>query len=110
MFTNAAEMGHGIAVVAELTEIGAGIAVSNEAAEIGGASEPVSTEYLETLVRRRLGTRIRGLRVIVNQDGIVLQGVVYTYHAKQLAQHAALDMIELPLLANQIEVRQCPAA
>jgi hypothetical protein len=70
-----------------------------------GVSEPVSAECLEIFVQRRLGTRIRGLRVIMHDDGIVLQGVVSTYHAKQLAQHAAMDRIDLPILANEIEVR-----
>jgi hypothetical protein len=84
--------------------VAATMLVSAGTAEIG-ASVPVSAEFLETLVQRRLGTRIRGLRVIVHEDGIMLQGVVSTYHAKQLAQHAAMDLTDLPILANDIEVR-----
>jgi hypothetical protein len=59
---------------------------------------------LESLVQRRLGARIRKLRVIVRHDGVILQGLASTYYAKQLAQHAAMDLAELPIVANEIEV------
>ena len=59
---------------------------------------------LETLVQRRLGARVRKLRVIIQHNGVVLQGLASTYYAKQLAQHAAMDLADLPILANEIEV------
>ncbi len=59
---------------------------------------------LETLVQRRLGARVRKLRVIVRHDGVILQGLASTYYAKQLAQHAAMDLADLPIVANEIEV------
>jgi hypothetical protein len=62
-------------------------------------------EHLELLVQRRLGSRVRDLRVVVRHDGVILQGRAATYHAKQLAQHAAMELGELPILANDIEVR-----
>jgi hypothetical protein len=34
-----------------------------------------------------------------------LQGRASTYHAKQLAQHATMELVQLPILANDIEVR-----
>lgn len=61
-------------------------------------------ERLQSHVQRRLGSRIRDLRVIVRQDGLILQGRTTTYHAKQLAQHAAMELAALPILANNIEV------
>jgi hypothetical protein len=61
-------------------------------------------QHLELQVQRRLGSRIRDLRVIVRQDGVILQGRSSTYHAKQLAQHAAMELAGLPILANDIEV------
>ncbi len=72
-----------------------------------GIAEPVLApgEQLELLVQRRLGSRIRDLRVLVRQDGVILQGHAGTYHAKQLAQHAAMELSDLPILANDIEVR-----
>ena len=63
-----------------------------------------SSEQLELLVQRRLGSRVRDLRVQIRQDGIILQGRAGTYHAKQLAQHAAMELTNLPILANDIEV------
>jgi hypothetical protein len=65
---------------------------------------PTEEERLETMLIRRLGNRIRDLRVILLQDGMILQGRTATYHAKQLAQHAAMEMADCPILANDIEV------
>jgi hypothetical protein len=61
-------------------------------------------ERLEALMQRRLGNRIRGLRVELQTDGVILHGRTATYHAKQLAQHAAMELGNLPILANDIEV------
>jgi hypothetical protein len=65
----------------------------------------MSGENLETLLSRRLGNRIRDLRVLVMPEGILLQGRTSTYHAKQLAQHAAMELADLPIVGNDIEVR-----
>lgn len=62
-------------------------------------------ESLEALMQRRLGGRVRDLRILVRGRGIILQGRASTYHAKQLAQHAAMELGGLPILANDIEVR-----
>lgn len=62
-------------------------------------------ESLEALMRRRLGSRVRELEVGVRDRGLVLKGWSTTYHAKQLAQHAAMELSGLPILANEIEVR-----
>jgi hypothetical protein len=62
-------------------------------------------EHLEALLQRRLGNRVRDLRVQLRSAGVVLQGRAATYHAKQLAQHAAMELIGVPILANDIEVR-----
>ncbi len=61
-------------------------------------------ERLENALQMRLGNRIRDLRVLFLGNGIVLQGRAATYHAKQLAQHAAMDVSRYPILANEIEV------
>lgn len=61
-------------------------------------------ERLEALVHRRLGNRILDLRVRILEGGLVLTGRAATYHAKQLAQHAAMEIADLPILANDIEV------
>ena len=61
-------------------------------------------ERLEGMLLRRLGNRIRDLRVVFLSHGLVLQGRTATYHAKQLAQHAAMELANLPIIANDIEV------
>ena len=70
-------------------------------------AEPIGSqeERLESLITRRVGHRVRGLRVVVRDEGLILQGFAPTYHAKQLAQHAAMEFGDLPILSNEIEVR-----
>jgi len=69
-------------------------------------SEPLfdKEEHIESLMQRRLGNRIRDLRVTVRAEGIILHGRAATYHAKQLAQHAAMELANVQILANEIEV------
>jgi hypothetical protein len=61
-------------------------------------------ERLEALLHRRLGNRVRGLRIQLQPSGVILHGRTTTYHAKQLAQHAAMELANMPILANDIEV------
>jgi hypothetical protein len=70
-------------------------------------AEPISPQEqrLESLIQRRLGNRVRDLRVVIRPEGVILQGRTATYHAKQLTQHAAMELADLPILANRIEVR-----
>jgi hypothetical protein len=72
---------------------------------VNGDSNPVTNaEQGEALLKQRLGSRVSGLRVLVREGGVVLQGMAFTYHAKQLAQHAAMHALGLKVLANEIEV------
>ena len=59
---------------------------------------------LEARVCARLGRRVRGLQVLVQEAGVVLRGRAPTYYAKQLAQHALMAVSDLPIVANAIEV------
>lgn len=61
-------------------------------------------EHLENLLIRRLGNRVHDLRVLRLPDGLILQGRTTTYHAKQVAQHVAMEVADLPILANEIVV------
>jgi hypothetical protein len=62
-------------------------------------------EYIEGHVNRAANGRIRDLHVVYSDEKIILQGRSRTYHAKQLAQQAVLDLTDgHPLLANQIVV------
>ncbi len=73
--------------------------------EVLEASVLSEKERLEALLARQLGSRVRDLRVIVLPDGLILQGRTATYHAKQIAQHTAMEIAGMAILANEIEVR-----
>ena len=59
---------------------------------------------IEENVRRRLMGRVRDMEVLVHERDLVLRGCVHTYYAKQLAQHAVMEVSDLSILANEIEV------
>ena len=59
---------------------------------------------LKTQIQARLGSRVRHLRVVFHNHGVILQGRVHTYYTKQLAQHLLMEITNLPILANEIEV------
>ena len=61
-------------------------------------------EQIEARILSRVAGRVQNLHVIVRQDGVILQGRARTYHVKQLAQHAVLELPGVRLLANDIEV------
>jgi hypothetical protein len=61
-------------------------------------------EQIESQINWRLGGRVNDLRVIVQGKGLVLQGRARTYHDKQLALEAAMEITERPILANEIRV------
>ena len=55
-------------------------------------------------IAARLGGRIRELEVHARGDTIVVEGRCATYYTKQLAQHAAIGVLEDELLENSIIV------
>ncbi len=59
---------------------------------------------LEMLIQARLSGQVRGLRVVRQDNGLILQGRTPTYYAKQLVLHAAMQATALPILADEIEV------
>jgi hypothetical protein len=62
-------------------------------------------QFIEGHVNRAANGRIRDLHVVYSEEQIILQGRSRTYHAKQLAHQAVLDLTDgHPLLANQIVV------
>ena len=61
-------------------------------------------DRIERLIAERTSGLIKGLRVEVFPGEVVLSGWTQTYYAKQLATHAALDVIETGTLVNSIEV------
>ncbi len=70
-----------------------------------GKNHQELAQFLEGHINRIANGRIRDLRVDYSDERIVLQGRSRTYHAKQLAHQAVLDLTDgHPLLANQIVV------
>jgi hypothetical protein len=55
-------------------------------------------------IETRLAGRVRDLSVRIKGDTIVLEGSCATYYTKQLAQHAALGVLEDEQLENAIVV------
>jgi hypothetical protein len=66
------------------------------------SSHPLEDKLDE--VKLLLRGRVNDLRLIVREDCAVLRGRASSYHAKQLAQHHVLKLLELPALMNEIEV------
>lgn len=76
----------------------------SQACPQGEEAVVLAAENLESLILRRLGSRVRDFHLVLRPNGLILQGRAATYHAKQLAQHAAMEVSGLTILANDIEV------
>ena len=61
-------------------------------------------ERFEALTQVRLGSRVRNLRVLRGKNGLVLRGKATSYYAKQLVQHAVMELDESRIFSNDIEV------
>ncbi len=57
---------------------------------------------LKTRIEARTAGRVRNLVVVVNGDYIELHGSCATFYTKQLAQHAAMGVLEDEELVNSI--------
>ena len=66
--------------------------------------EPHELDGIAELIRRRLAGRIRDFRLVLRENGIVLQGRACSYYGKQLAQHEVLRVVNAARLVNEIEV------
>jgi hypothetical protein len=66
--------------------------------------ERIEVEQLEQHVQCRLAGRVRELRLLRQADGLILRGRAPSYHVKQLAQHALMQVTPLRILANEIQV------
>jgi hypothetical protein len=70
----------------------------------GPTLPPGQVADLEARVQFRLGCQVRHLRLLLHERGLILHGRARSYYAKQLAQHAVLELTDIPILANEIEV------
>lgn len=70
-------------------------------------NDPVTTERLariEANICGFLSNRVRDFRLLLCDEGLILTGWAKTYYAKQLAQHAVMEAVDLPICANEIKV------
>jgi hypothetical protein len=73
---------------------------------LGTASaNPTLVQQIEARVRNTTCNRVRDLLVEQADGGVVLRGLVRTRHTKQLALHAALELLPGGSLRDQIVVR-----
>lgn len=68
------------------------------------SSRSMSIDELEARVQDQMHGRVRSLRLLWREPGLILQGQAATYYAKQLAQHTVMQLTGLPILANDIQV------
>jgi len=78
--------------------------------EIGPESltDQFDLELANTIISRiqsRLPGRVRHLTVFTTDNAVLLTGECSTFYTKQLAQHAAMGVLEYEQLINNIEVR-----
>jgi hypothetical protein len=66
--------------------------------------ERYDIDKLAERVQCRLAGRVYDLRLLFQNNGLVLQGQCHSHHAKQLAQQYVLEATGVPLLANDIKV------
>jgi hypothetical protein len=66
--------------------------------------QSMELEQIAAHVQQRLGRQVRHLRLMLRDQGLVLQGRACSYYAKQLAQHAVMQATHYLILANEIEV------
>lgn len=62
------------------------------------------SETIRERVRARTSDRIRDLQVIPEDGRIVIRGCCATFYTKQLAQHAAMGVIDDEVVVNEISV------
>jgi hypothetical protein len=67
-------------------------------------AEAETTLEIEHRILERIGGRIRNLRVYRCDGRMILEGSSGSFHAKQLATHAALEMAPDDELVNAITV------
>jgi hypothetical protein len=74
-------------------------------------SSMLSTEI--AAVAAHLASHLRGrlldISLTVQRGGVIIGGRAGSYYVKQLAQHAVMKRVSLPIAANDIEVFERPA-
>lgn len=85
-------------------------------ARLEGASTPAVEEHTDQFdfemasliisrIESRLPGRVRHLTVYTTENAVILSGECSTFYTKQVAQHAAMGVLEYEQLINNIDVR-----
>jgi osmotically-inducible protein OsmY len=69
-----------------------------------GAAQETLEIAIQQRIESRLQGRVRNLKVRAYADLVILEGQCSTYYTKQLAQHAAMGVLEDEQLENAIVV------
>jgi hypothetical protein len=59
---------------------------------------------LEAYIQCPLSGLVRHFHVLSGDKGMILRSQARTYHAKQLAQQAIMEVTAVPVAGNEIEV------
>jgi osmotically-inducible protein OsmY len=78
--------------------------VGSDRSSLRGAQQQALEIAIQQRIESRLQSRVRNLRVRAYGDLVVLDGQCATYYTKQLAQHAAMGVLEDEQLENAIVV------
>jgi hypothetical protein len=70
---------------------------------------PAELAELEARIQHRLAGRVRDFRLSLRDGCLVLSGAASSYYAKQVAQHAVMEVLSMPIGQNQIEVTKVAA-
>lgn len=65
----------------------------------------VDLDSLQARLEAALGSYVREIRLVRHANGVILQGCAHSFYAKQLAQTVLMRLCDLPVIANEIEVR-----
>lgn len=80
------------------------LALASRTPEEKAADFAARQARIQQRILRQTGRRVRDLEVEVREDTIILRGWCWTFYSKQLAQHAAMALIDHERLINQVEV------
>lgn len=92
------------ALITERTSTRRRLAEAPTRSETDESRETKLAHRIRERIQSRLGGRVHELRVHVGDKHVILNGRCATYYSKQLAQHAALGVLEDEHLENAIIV------